>query len=782
METLMRSLVESTAFAVIAARPDGIVSVFNRAAERLLGYSATEVIGLESPAIWHDAGEVAQRAAELTAELGVVIQPGFEVFVYQAREFNTADDRPWTYVRKDGSRVPVLLSVTALRSAGGEVTGYLGLARDRSELLRMESQVTEQESQLRAVFDASLDAMVVIDERGSVLDLNPAAERLFGYKVSELRGGNVRRIMPDPDASRHDAYIRNYQTTGHARVIGIGREVTGLRKDGTLVPIELAVAPAKSKGRQIYVGTLRDLTASKQAEQERLQVKAIFDQSPDLIATAKLNEEVLFMNESGMALLGWEAAEGHKISDAHPEWAYREVREVGIPTALMNGTWTGSSAVLGSDGSEIPVSQVIVVHRNGRGEPEFASTVMRDLRREKEAETRLRAAVEAAEEGSRTKAEFLATMSHEIRTPLNGVIGMADLLVQLNLNPEAREMAETIRSSGESLLTLLNDILDFSKIEAGKVTLEARPFAVIQETRRAVRLFESMAQSKNVNLEVEIGDGVPEHIVGDLVRYKQILTNLVSNAIKFTEAGRVIVRLEHRLALGTLELEVQDSGIGMSEDQIARLGRAFTQADASTTRRFGGSGLGLSIMKGLVELMRGRWEVESEPGRGSVFRVVMPAIAGSADSLPAVSPQNGPVRRVGRVLVAEDNAVNRRLVELVLRSVADEVVMVEDGKAAVEALIARNFDVVLMDGQMPIMDGQEATRLLRQIEAREGRPRTPVIALTANALPGDREAFLECGMDGFLTKPLRAFELYTTLEQVLGPARPRSSPAEPNLA
>ena len=385
---------------------------------------------------------------------------------------------------------------------------------------------------------------------------------------------------------------------------------------------------------------------------------------------------------------------------------------------------------------------------------------------QRRAAARLGIAQRAAEAASRAKSEFLANMSHEIRTPLNGVVGVADLLAGAGLAPREHRMAEIIRDSGRTLERLLSDVLDLAKVEAGQLEMEAAPFHAGDLVRAVADLSAPRAEAKDLVLAVEIETALERTFLGDAVRVRQILTNLVSNAVKFTERGRVTLRAGVT-AEGLLRFEVVDSGVGFDAEQKDRVFGRFQQADGSITRRFGGTGLGLSICRQLADLMGGTLDCDSTLGQGSVFwfEAAFPEISAPAEAEAAEAGEG--LDHGFRVLVADDHPTNLVVARLILEQLGADISTVTDGAQAVEAAVNGVFDCILMDMQMPVMDGLEATRLIRQAELAARRPRTPILMLSANAGAEHLEAGRLAGADGHVAKPVTAASLTAALEAAL---------------
>jgi signal transduction histidine kinase/AmiR/NasT family two-component response regulator len=408
-----------------------------------------------------------------------------------------------------------------------------------------------------------------------------------------------------------------------------------------------------------------------------------------------------------------------------------------------------------------------------RGERDKVEEVMASL------EDRVHERTAELERANAEKSRFLANMSHELRTPLNGVIAISETLAAEQTSPKSRELAELIVSSGRLLEQVLTDILDFSKIEAGEIALAAEPFALRAIVGRIAELHRAAAEAKGLSLDWSVSPQAEGYFIGDAVRLTQVLSNLLSNAVKFTEAGGVTLRVE-RDGAGPLRFSVSDTGIGFSDEVKARLFRRFEQADDSIRRRFGGTGLGLAISRSLVELMGGEVDVVSQPGRGSTFTISVPLVqTQGAEEGASGSPSTVLDIAGRRVLLAEDHPTNQKVVQLILQSVGVEPVIVENGALALAALRAERFDIVLMDMQMPELDGLSATASLREFEAENGLPRTPVIMLTANALDEHVHASSEAGADLHLSKPIRAAALIEAIVDAIGTAEAPQDLARP---
>ena len=424
---------------------------------------------------------------------------------------------------------------------------------------------------------------------------------------------------------------------------------------------------------------------------------------------------------------------------------------------------------------EVWAASVSQTERNAKGRTVRFTTAMQDITRRKLDERALMQAKEDAEAANRAKSTFLATMSHEIRTPLNGVLGMAQAMAADELCTVQRERLEVVRQSGETLLAILNDVLDLSKIEAGKLELEETEFDIGELAQGAHAAFTAIANKKGLSFDLKVERSARGVYRGDSTRIRQIIYNLVSNALKFTSQGEVRVTISRHGA--DLHMAVSDTGIGIPPDRLAQLFQKFEQADASTTRKFGGTGLGLSICRELANLMGGSISARSEPGAGAVFEVSLPIprVVAAVRKTELVAVEAGPSIQAAvteapplRVLAAEDNTVNQLVLKTLLHQIGVDPTVVDNGEDAVAAWENDSWDLILMDIQMPGMDGPTATRRIRHLEAALGRDRTPIIALTANAMSHQVAEYAAVGMDGFVAKPIEISRLFAAMREALG--------------
>ncbi len=956
--TLRNAVLASANIAIIATDATGSILIFNEAAERWLGYSADEMVGRQSPEVIHDSREVAQRAEELTKELGRPIAVGFEVFAASV-DGGICDERDWTYVAKDGRRFPVRLWVTALHDARGKVSGYLGIASDITERRRAEEAMRERTRQasLRADVGLSMTGVgplpiqlqscvetlirhLAIDSsqiwtlapEGRMLELQAVGgldPRLQGghdriVVGQDLVGGIVEQGHPrrindltnQPQGPNSD-WVR---CTGMVGFVGcplrVGDRLVGVVAAFSGQPLDEASLEALgSIADAVALGIERDRVVRALRASE-VRKAAVLNLAPDPIVTIDEQGRFLELNPAAESTFGYSTAE---VIGRSAELIIPPSRREAHNGGLARYRETGESTVLGRrrevfvlrrDGSEFPAE--LAVTPVPTGDQTIFIGYIRDITERCADELSLRRAKDQAEEATRAKSEFLANMSHEIRTPMNGILGMTELVLETSLEPKQREYLGLVKSSADAMLEVINDILDFSKIEAGKLELVEQPFVLRDLITTTLRSLSLRAHDKGLELACRIGAEVPEAVIGDAGRLRQVLVNLVGNAIKFTPRGEVVVTVKSEPSDSQgilLSISVADTGIGVPESKRRAIFYPFEQADGSTTRDYGGTGLGLAISARLVALMGGRIWVEDHPGGGSIFRFtsvlthdphraspqpprdwspllgarvlvvddhrtnrlileelltqwgcspvavesgmialgvlheaeargepfavalldgMMPRMNGlelaerirsdprlasigilllsswdglaTADRIAAlriaacltkpIAPselmdhllqwlETDPIGEVGlstsveiappdapgprlRILLAEDHPINQLVAARMLEEQGHEVTVAGDGRVALETLGQSPFDIVLMDLQMPVMDGFEAVSAIRRAETL-APSEIPVIALTAHALKGDRQRCLDAGFDDYLSKPVEAVRLRTAI-------------------
>jgi signal transduction histidine kinase len=536
------------------------------------------------------------------------------------------------------------------------------------------------------------------------------------------------------------------------------------------VPAHLTFAwQPLSDGRACWLGQAKGAHGLGDANHAAGILAEIVQQMPHIVAVkAEKDGRYVLCNNASELTLG-----KHPLGKTSSQIFSKEVadRMHVDEKALFDfgGVWVsdGSPIVTLDSRSRIMRTKKFVVGTPEQGR--YIVIISEDVSERHAQQARLEEAIEAAKAASVAKSTFLATMSHEIRTPLNGVLGMAQAMAADALDPIQLGRLETIRQSGEALLAILNDVLDISKIEAGKLSLEMIEFDLGEVVRGAHAAFTQLANKKGVSFALSMDDAEGCYR-GDPTRLRQILYNLISNALKFTEQGEI--RVSAAYTADMLQFTVSDTGIGMSPEALAQLFTKFSQAESSTTRRFGGTGLGLAISYELASLMGGHISVDSEVGKGSVFRVSLPLTRTNSEMAPTPTPYapfaDHLVDRLGlRVLAAEDNTINQLVLKTLLRQAGIDPVMVGTGREAVDAWSKGDFDLILMDVQMPDMDGPTAARAIRRLEVQAGLAPIPIIALTANAMSHQVQQYLEAGMDGHVSKPIEARALLQAIADAM---------------
>jgi PAS domain S-box-containing protein len=670
----------------------------------------------------------------------------------------------------DGTRT-LITSLFPLKDEAGRVYAVGGISTDITARKRAEDALQGALARLQGILDHSPSGIYVTAPDGRILLANAQAARLIGRRSEEIEGRAPDEIMPPERAARFTAGIREAAAGGRVMEKELVFDGPGVRRSylRTLFPLIGQDGAVYGVG-----GIITDISERKAAEDALTRagqhLRDLFDALPVLIHAHAADGTYAFWNKESERVTGYPAATivGNPEADRllYPDPGYRALMRENIMSMFHSDNQSEASLTT-ADGRSVDILWMRVpVPRGFDGLDLWEAGV--DISRRKRTEAALTRAKEAAEAASRAKTEFLAAMSHEIRTPMNSILGMADLLSESELSGEQRRFVEILRSSGENLLCLLNDILDLSKIEAGRVELEHAPFCVSGLAQAALGLIAPKAAAKGLGLGFAAAPELPELVLGDAARLRQILANLLDNAVKFTERGEVRIALA---ASGErLRLAVSDTGIGIPEDKQALIFERFTQADSSTTRRYGGTGLGLAISRRLAEMMGGRIELESEPGRGSTFcldlPLSLPEAQPKAPSPAAAAPAAGAAP--ARVLLVEDNESNWLLFELYLKGSPHTCRLALCGEEALEILAAERFDLVFMDIEMPGLGGLETTRRLRAMEGLRGAARTPVVALSAHVLAPEREAARAAGMDDFLAKPFSRAELLSAIERQTG--------------
>ncbi len=648
-----------------------------------------------------------------------------------------------------------------------------GMVRYRMLLL----EKSAEESRLEAILSTAIDGIVTINLQGQILSFNKSAEAIFGWQQHEVLGHNVKILMNDEIAAHHDNYLSNYGNHELKKVIGVNRDVCAKHKEGHLFPIRLGLGEVKQPGQEtLFVGFITDLTQQRalqqSLEEKELQYRTLMNNTPGAVFRCLIDESwsILFISPRVLELTGYTAEEfiANEISFSEIINCKDEEHIAEVISAAMSQSnqYAVEYRIKHRNGENVWVLDQGTISVNPETNERWIDGVLVNITSRHEYEESLKIAKQEAEAAAQAKQAFMANMSHEIRTPMNAIIGFSDILMDSPLSKEQQKHIITVNSSARSLLHLLNDVLDSAKLEKGKLDITHTHFNLQALLDNIVSTFWLEAKRKNLLLDLKISDNVAAIYIGDDARIRQVLNNLIGNAIKFTESGSVTVSIR-KTQNNQLFFEVQDTGIGIAKHRLKDIFQPFEQADGTMTRRFGGTGLGTTISKQLVELMGGEIGVVSTEGEGSCFYFSLPLSEGNINKVDKLSNNilNLPPLRI---LVVDDIEQNLELLNILLSQAGHTVTQAKNGLEAISAFETNDFDVILMDIHMPECDGITASKTIREKEQRQQIKNTPIIALTASVLQQDKLTAKQAGMNGFANKPVDIQQVNHEIAKVLG--------------
>ena len=784
---LQKAIFNSANFSSIATDAKGVIQIFNVGAERMLGYTAAEVVDKITPAEISDPQEVIARAAALSLELETTITPGFEALVFKASR-GIEDIYELTYIRKDGSRFPAIVSVTALRDAQDTIIGYLLIGTDNTARKQAEEALLKAGALQKAIFNSANFSSIATDAKGVIQIFNVGAERMLGYTAAEVVDKITPAEISDPQEviARAAALSLELETTitpgFEALVFKASRgiediyELTYIRKDGSRFPAIVSVTALRDAQDTIIgyllIGT--DNTARKHVEEKlrwteesfRLMVESVTD-----YAIVMLDPEgrVVSWNAGAERIKGYSAEEivGQHFSRFYPQEDIQSGKpQRDLDVVAAKGQFEDEGWRVRQDGSTFWANVVFTAIRDQGGNLRGFAMLTRDLTEPMKIEATLTKAKDAADAANQAKSAFLATMSHELRTPMNAILGYSEILMEDAQDKGQEDFIpdlQKIHASGNHLLSLINNILDLSKIEAGKMDLFLESFGisrVIEDVVSTIRpLVEKNANTLQVHCAADLGT-----MHADLTKVRQSLFNLLSNACKFTENGTITLEASRELIGGVdwIKFSVSDTGIGMAPDQMEKLFQPFVQGDASTSRKFGGTGLGMTITHRFCQMMGGEISAVSEPGSGTTFTIRLPARVKVQP--PAAAPLSEPPEPMvseglSTVLVIEDDPATRDLLKRFLSKDGFRVKTVSEGEEGLRLARELQPDVITLDVMMSGLDGWA---VLTELKADPALADIPVVMLT---FVDNKNLGYALGASDYLTKPIQRERLLAVLEK-----------------
>jgi PAS domain S-box-containing protein len=760
----MALIAKETDNSTVITDPAGKITWVNKSFTKLTGYSAEEVMGRMPGDFLQGPGTDPVVVEKLAKALKNRESIEAEIINYS----------------KQGVSYLVNLQIQPVFNEQGILENFISIQRNVTEEKYLQNKIIDSEHKLSLMIESALDAIVILDEQGQIQTWNPQSEVIFGYPKDEILGKPLEMLLFNDQAATSAFHqFDNILTFKSGKVEKPRIEIYGKRKDGEVFPVEMTVMPLKDRDNNLVSVFLRDISLQK-----RIQVRYESTNSRLTALIRNLKSGILVEDENRLiALINQEFCSLFAIP-APPD------QLIGLDCTLSaqqskslfrdpEGFVSGINQIL--EKQELVLNEELELADGRTYERDyipifFEGTFLgnlwqyRDITSRKQSQVQLEQAMLAAEKANKAKSNFLANMSHEIRTPLNAVYGIIRLLSEAPHLPEQEDLHNRLLTSSENLLTIINEILDFSKIEAGLLTLEQTPFKLRELVERIAVSYDLKASQRSLELRHHIDSSISNFLVGDQVRIGQVITNLVSNAIKFTDKGFVEINcklLSADSGNNRIYFSIRDTGVGIDDTRLDKIFESYEQEEISTTRQYGGTGLGLSISRQLVEMMGGKLQVISVKGQGSTFYFTLELPVGAQqieEEKTRLTQIDKEKLRDVRVLVVEDNDMNQFVAKSILEKWNLKVFLVKNGQKAVEFLSLQSVDIILMDKQMPVMDGVEATKIIRN----ELGLTLPIIALTADAVIEMVEECLEAGMNDYVTKPFDPAILFHKISKALG--------------